>query len=541
MANVLSAESGSGPFVEVSSVSLRYGEDDVTSKLALEGTSLTIDRGEFTAVVGPSGCGKSTLLKLLSGLRLPDKGRVDVDGKEITKPINSVGMAFQNPIMLPWRSTMDNILLPLEVVEPHRRKIRNREEYAKYVEAASVLLRQVGLTKVERTFPWQLSGGMQQRVSLCRALIHTPQLLLLDEPFGALDAFTREELWDVLQGLREQHNFTVLLVTHDLTEASIWPTACTSCRHLPAASIAGWISIFPGRGPRRFASRSSSWTTFTNCGRISGAPDKRQRADMTRRKLLLKVTPLLSVVLFFLLWEALCRVLGLPSFVLPRPTEILQVLIKMWSGIWPNALHTLITTLLGFGLAVVFGVVLGVAVGSSIFLYTAANPLLIGFNAIPKVALVPVLVLWFGIGTVPAVLTAFLTAFFPIMVNVATGIATVEPEMRDVLRSLGASKIDIVRKIGIPRSLPYFFASLKVAIALAFVGAVISETIASNVGIGYLMMTASASFQVPLVFAGLLVIAAMGIVMYMSAAVLERRWTGWATRGSGTETYVGGG
>ena len=219
MANVLSTDSGSRPFVDVSSVSLRYGEDDVTSKLALEGASLTIDRGEFAAVVGPSGCGKSTLLKLLSGLRLPDKGRVNVDGKQITKPINSVGMAFQNPIMLPWRSTMDNILLPLEVVEPHRRRIRNRDEYAKYVEAASVLLRQVGLTKVERKFPWQLSGGMQQRVSLCRALIHTPKLLLLDEPFGALDAFTREELWDVLQGLREQHNFTVLLVTHDLTEA----------------------------------------------------------------------------------------------------------------------------------------------------------------------------------------------------------------------------------------------------------------------------------------------------------------------------------
>ena len=219
MGNVLITDSGSRPFVDVSSVSLRYGEDDVTSKLALEGTSLTIDRGEFAAVVGPSGCGKSTLLQLLSGLRLPDIGRVNVDGKQITKPINSVGMAFQNPIMLPWRSTMDNILLPLEVVEPHRRRIRNRDEYAKYVEAASVLLRQVGLTKVERTFPWQLSGGMQQRVSLCRALIHTPKLLLLDEPFGALDAFTREELWDVLQGLREQHNFTVLLVTHDLTEA----------------------------------------------------------------------------------------------------------------------------------------------------------------------------------------------------------------------------------------------------------------------------------------------------------------------------------
>ncbi len=262
---------------------------------------------------------------------------------------------------------------------------------------------------------------------------------------------------------------------------------------------------------------------------------------MTRRRFLLKITPLLSTLGFFLLWEAVCRVFSLPPFVLPKPTEIVHVLIDMWPGIWPNALHTLMTTLVGFGLALAFGLALGVAVGSSIFVYTAANPLLVGFNAIPKVALVPVLVLWFGIGTVPAVLTAFLTAFFPIMANVATGIATVEPEMRDVLRSLGASKIDIVRKIGIPRSLPYLFASLKVAIALAFVGAVISETIASNVGIGYLMMTASSTFQVPLVFAGLLVIAAMGILMYMAASVLERRWTNWATRGSEIGGYVGGG
>lgn len=262
---------------------------------------------------------------------------------------------------------------------------------------------------------------------------------------------------------------------------------------------------------------------------------------MTRRELLLKITPLLSTVAFFLFWELVCIVFQLPSFVLPRPTEIVEVLFKMWPAIWPNALHTLVTTLIGFGLALVFGLLLGIAVGSSIFVYVAANPLLVGFNAIPKVAIVPVLVLWFGIGTVPAVITAFLTAFFPIMANVATGIATVEPELRDVLRSLGASRIDILRKIGMPRSLPYLFASLKVAISLSFVGAVISETIASNAGIGYLMMSASATFQVPLVFAGLLVIAAMGIAMYMAAAVLERRWTGWATRGSDLGSYVGGG
>ena len=251
---------------------------------------------------------------------------------------------------------------------------------------------------------------------------------------------------------------------------------------------------------------------------------------MTRRKLTEHATPVVAVLLFFAVWELACRLFSIPVFILPAPSDAIRELIRLWPGIWPNALHTLLVTLVGFGLSVVFGVFLGVAVGASALLYRAINPLLIGFNAIPKVALVPILVMWFGIGTVPAVITAFLTAFFPISVNVATGIATVEPELQDVLRSLGASRIDIIRKIGLPRSMPYFFASLKVAITLAFVGTVISETIASNIGIGYLMVTASSTFRVPLVFAGLLVIATMGVAMYAAAAALERRWTGWATR-----------
>jgi NitT/TauT family transport system permease protein len=262
---------------------------------------------------------------------------------------------------------------------------------------------------------------------------------------------------------------------------------------------------------------------------------------MTRLQLRKQLTPLVSTLLLFVVWQAACWTFRIPTFILPTPIESIAALIENWPGVWPNALHTLLTTLIGFGAAVMVGIVLGIAVGTSALVYDAVNPLLIGFNAIPKVALVPILVLWFGIGTVPAVITAFLTAFFPIVVNVATGIATVEPELSDVLRSLGASKIDIVRKVGIPRSLPYFFASLKIAIALAFVGAVVSESIASNVGIGYLMLSASATFRIPLVFAGLLVIALMGIIMYMAAARLERRFASWATRGSEIGGYMGGG
>src|SRR5262245_30652270 len=189
------------------------------------------------------------------------------------------------------------------------------------------------------------------------------------------------------------------------------------------------------------------------------------------------------------------------------------------------------TTAIGFLLAVVVGLLAGIAVGSSTLVYDSFYPALIGFNSIPKVAVVPILVIWFGIGTIPGIITAFLIAFFPILVNVAVGIATVEPELQDVLRALGASRWQVIKKVGLPRSMPYFFASLKVAITVAFVGSIVAETVAANKGIGHLMLVASSRFEVPLAFPGLLVTSVMGIGMYLVAEVAERQMTGWATRG----------
>jgi NitT/TauT family transport system permease protein len=238
----------------------------------------------------------------------------------------------------------------------------------------------------------------------------------------------------------------------------------------------------------------------------------------------------------FVVWEVVCRVFKVPTYLLPPPSKAFAAIAEFWPAITMHASYTLLATVIGFAAATVFGLVLGVIVGAFPKVYRALNPILIGFNSIPKVAVVPVLVLWFGIGTIPAVLTAFLVAFFPIVVNVAIGIATIEPELIDLLRSLGSSRLDIVRKVGIPRSMPYFFAALKIAITLAFVGSVISETVASNYGIGYLMLSASSSFNVPLVFAGLLVIAFLGVAMYAIAALVESRFTGWATRGQAAFT-----
>jgi NitT/TauT family transport system permease protein len=251
---------------------------------------------------------------------------------------------------------------------------------------------------------------------------------------------------------------------------------------------------------------------------------------MTRQQLLIRLAPWLYTAALFVLWEAVCRIFSIPVFFLPPPTIIAKAFVEYWPAISRHSWFTLEATLLGFGLAVVFGLLLGLLVGWSRSIYAGLYPLMIGFNAIPKVAVVPILVLWFGIGFVPAVLTAFLISFFPIVVNVATGLATIEPELEDVLKALGASKLDIMRKVGIPRSLPYFFGSLKVAITLAFVGSVISESVASNYGIGNLMLQAQAQFQVPLIFAGLIALAVEGIVMYWLMALLEARMTRWAQR-----------
>jgi len=205
-------------FIDFSDVWLAYNEAlRAQGQFAVEAIDLKVQQGEFIAIVGPSGCGKSTFMKLATGLKRPSRGRIEIDGAPVTGPLKISGMAFQAPSLLPWRTTLDNVLLPLEIVEPYRSQFRSKK--AEYAERARALLRQVGLDGYADKFPWQLSGGMQQRASICRALIHEPKMLLLDEPFGALDAFTREELWCTLRDLWEVQRFNVILVTHDLRES----------------------------------------------------------------------------------------------------------------------------------------------------------------------------------------------------------------------------------------------------------------------------------------------------------------------------------
>lgn len=240
------------------------------------------------------------------------------------------------------------------------------------------------------------------------------------------------------------------------------------------------------------------------------------------------ILPFAATLLLFVLWELAVIIFKIPPFNLPAPSNVLNALIKFAPQLTTNALRTLWTTMLGFAIAVGVGVVLGFIIGYSRVAYLTLYPLLVAFNTIPKAALVPLLAIWFGANAIPATLTAFLLAFFPIAVNVALGLDTVEPEMKDVLRALGASQVETFQKVGWPHTLPYIFASLKIAASFAFIGTVISESVASNAGLGYLIVQATADFNVPLAFAALLILALMGVVLYSFFVFVEKKVIYWA-------------
>ena len=243
-------------------------------------------------------------------------------------------------------------------------------------------------------------------------------------------------------------------------------------------------------------------------------------------------SPWLLLAATILLWQIICSAFNVSEFIFPSPWAIGTQLVEFGGVIAGHAWRTFWVTMAGFAIAIVVGVLLGFVIGSSRLAYAAMYPLMTAFNALPKAAFVPILVVWFGIGVGPAILTACLISFFPIMVNIATGLATLEPELEDVLRVLGAKRWDVLTKVGLPRSMPYFYGSLKVAITLAFVGTTVSEMTAANEGIGYLLISAGSSMQMGLAFAGLMVVGAMAMVMYELFSWIEKRTTGWAHRGS---------
>ena len=257
-------------------------------------------------------------------------------------------------------------------------------------------------------------------------------------------------------------------------------------------------------------------------------------ATISRRRLRAVVSPIAFASAMIGLWEILCRSMNIPRFVLPRPSEIGVMLFKRWDVIWPNALQTIETSMSGFLIGVSIGFALGILLGASVRFYQAAFPALIGINSIPKAALVPVLILWAGLGTLPALITSAIIVIFPVAAIVSTSIATMDPDLRDLMRSLGAGRLVTLVKIGIPQAMPHFLGSLRIAISLAFVGTIVAEAVAANLGLGCLMIRAASDFDEELVFAAVAVLAAIGIAFFLVTVMTERHALRWAYRRNGS-------
>ena len=338
----------SDPVIELSDVALRYGGDTV----ALSRTDLRNEQGDSVALVGRSGCGKSTILKLVARREVALAG---------TQPGNAprvrIGLAFQNPTMLPWLTIRENVMIPLKSVEPFRQDYPKKKS-GEYAERAEALLAQVGLKGFGDKRPWQLSGGMLQRASLCRALVHEPQLLLLDEPFGALDQFTREERWNILQALWLRQRPIVLLVTHDLRES---------------AYLANRICVMSARPGRILDERTVPFAR-PRTPEMSHAPDFAALVRQLRMRI------------------AQARAPGAAETAVVEGASCMK---RLSAGTRHRVLSAV--TLVGFFLVWELA-------------YDVAYPLMVGFSSIPKVAVVPMFVVWFGAGTVPAVMAVALYA-----------------------------------------------------------------------------------------------------------------------------------
>jgi len=240
--------------------------------------------------------------------------------------------------------------------------------------------------------------------------------------------------------------------------------------------------------------------------------------------------PILFISGLLVVWEIVVRGLAIPSYVLPAPSAIAEVITTRFGPLMQFAQITARSTLLGFGFGVTIGLFLGVGLGSSRKLYDMAFPSVIAFHAIPSVALIPLFIIWFGVGSHISVIVAVMSAFFPVAVMVSTAIAASSPELDDVLRSLGSRKIDILIKVAIPRAMPQFFGSIKLAITAAFIGTVVAEIYAGSPGIGRIMIIASNDLNGPLAFSGLALLSVMGVTLYSASRLLEKRLTGWTRR-----------
>jgi len=506
-------------------VTVRFTTDRGTVT-ALQDVSIEVPTGSLMTLLGPSGCGKSTLLRVIADLIAPTSGVATVLGSRPPEARirRDIGFVFQDAALLPWRSALQNVELPLEVggERAARRGKRTPRE----------LLELVGLKGWENALPHELSGGMRQRVSIARALVTDPKLLLMDEPFGALDEITRDRLNEELLRIWEETAITVLFVTHSLYEAVF-----LGQQVLMLAANPGRVrEIAPPAAPRERRVRPPGRTPATRSGDLLmtafvADTEAQARFIQARNQLIWRkrLLPLAALAGLLILWWASVKVFGIRPFIAPSPDAVVMMLWHKLDILMANLAPTAIEAVVGFLLGNVAAIATATVFVHRRMIAEAFFPIAVMINTIPVVAKAPILVLLLGNGMEPKIAIAALIVFFPTLVNMVRGLESVNPQALELMRVLSASKREVFWKLRVYNSLPYLFSALKIAASMAVIGAIVGEWIGSNEGIGALIIQATYAFDTPLLYATIIVGSTFSACFFLVISAIERLVVRWDT------------
>ncbi len=503
------------------------------NKLVIDSLSFSVERDQFVTFLGPSGCGKTTLLNLIAGIYQPVAGALSVKSRRIS-------FVFQNDTLLPWRSALSNVLLPVELSgEPITPQVRER---------AIQILDELGLFGSETAAPAELSGGMKKRVEIARALVTEPDLLILDEPFSSLDIITREKLNILLRSIHRTTRSAVVMVTHSVEEACYLSDRIYVLSSLPAQIINVRELGKNGDAPPdqyllSAAERDAAhdirreakilWTALkevpeeageNGAGEMLPRPGKGGGlAAALRRHFGTALIPLELVALYFIV-VFLKLHLGIPDYVLPGPAGILsRFFTTLWQGtILADLGATVFESFAGFLIAFALTLLLGYGIAKSRLASRLAMPYLIAFNTIPTIALAPFLVLWFGFGYTPRIVTSVIVIFFPMLINNISATRLAEKSMGQLMAFFRPGGLRRFAYFELPAALPMIASGVKVSITLSVIGAVVGEFVSGSVGLGSLVNVAKGNFDTELMFVGLLWLVLLGLAYYGLATLLHR-------------------
>ena len=519
---VADADAAGECLVRITGLQKIYRSKDGSDIHALADINLDIQPAELISVVGPSGCGKTTLLKILAGILDRSAGEVFMQGHRLRGPSRAIGVVFQAPVLLPWRTVLGNVMVPVEI---------QRRDRAEFEARARQLIAAVGLSGFESKYPQELSGGMQQRVGICRALVHDPSFLLMDEPFGALDAMTREALNEELLRIWRPQDHP--------------PGDAQHCRGSLSRRPGGGDDAAPGAHCRRHLRRSAApaHSCHAEHQRVRpvccahppafrrGRDARCMNADpKSLHGLVGRVA--LSVgtfVVFILGWELAVRALAIPKIVLPPPSA---VAVAFWEGVREGELHwhfavTLYEILAGFVVGAIGGLLLGFVIGLSPLLERIFYPYVVAFQTVPKVAIAPIIVVWFGYGVASKVVITATIAFFPLLANTIMGLRAAPQDQVEMMVSYTATRWQVFRMVRLLQALPYIFVGLDVAIVLSVIGAIVGEFVGAKAGLGYLILQKNFNFDMAGTFGILIVLSAIGVGLHALVGLAQRRIVFW--------------